>query len=85
MASSVIKLEYKGRIATITIDNEEKLNALSQPQYYDLAQKLREVATHDEVYITVLLAKGRFFSAYAVSLTPRDTLNVILHRETNTH
>lgn len=67
MADSVIKLEYKGRIATITIDNEKKLNALSQPQYYDLAQKLREVATHDEVYITVLLAKGRFFSAYAVS------------------
>lgn len=70
MADSVIKLEYKGRIATITIDNERKLNALSQPQYYDLAQKLREVETHDEVYITVLLAKGRFFSAYAVSQSP---------------
>ncbi|ROW12374.1 hypothetical protein VMCG_00099 [Cytospora schulzeri] len=65
MADSVIKLEYKGRIAIITIDNEKKLNALSQPQYYDLAQKVREVATHDEVYITVLLAKGRFFSAGA--------------------
>jgi peroxisomal 3,2-trans-enoyl-CoA isomerase len=64
MADSVISLEYRGRTAVITIDNPNKLNALAQQQYYDLAQKLREVATHDEVFITVLLAKGRFFSAY---------------------
>ncbi|KAK7737777.1 dodecenoyl-CoA isomerase [Cytospora paraplurivora] len=63
--NSVIKVDYKGRIAIITIDNEKKLNALSQPQYYELSQKLREVAAHSEVYITILLAKGRFFSAGA--------------------
>ncbi|TQN68127.1 3,2-trans-enoyl-CoA isomerase [Colletotrichum shisoi] len=51
---SVISLEYRGRVALLTIDNERKLNALSQPQYYDLAQKLREIATHDEVFVTVL-------------------------------
>jgi peroxisomal 3,2-trans-enoyl-CoA isomerase len=65
MADSVISVEYKGRIATITISNEKKLNALNQQQYYDIAKALREIATHDEVYITVLLAKGRYFSAYA--------------------
>lgn len=65
MADSVISVEYKGRIATITISNEKKLNALTQQQYYDIAKALREISTHDEVYITVLLAKGRFFSAYA--------------------
>lgn len=65
MADSVISVEYKGRVATITISNEKKLNALTQQQYYDIAKALREIATHDEVYITVLLAKGRFFSAYA--------------------
>lgn len=65
MADSVISVEYKGRIATITISNEKKLNALNQQQYYEIAKALREIATHDEVYITVLLAKGRFFSAYA--------------------
>lgn len=59
----VISLEYLGRVAIITIDNDKKLNALSQYQYYDLAQKLREIATHDEVFITVILGKGRFFSA----------------------
>ena len=60
---SVISVEYLGRVAVITIDNERKLNALNQLQYYDLAQKMREVATHDEVYVTLLTAKGRFFSA----------------------
>lgn len=64
MSDSAITLEYKGRVAVVTIDNEKKLNALNQQQYYEIAQKLREVATHDEVYVTVLLAKGRFFSAF---------------------
>ena len=61
---SVISLEYRGRTAILTIDNQEKLNALSALQYYNLAQKLNEIASHDEVFVTVLLAKGRFFSAY---------------------
>lgn len=65
MADSVITVEYNGRVAVLTIRNEAKLNALTQQQYYDIAQKLREIATHDEVFVTVLLAKGRFFSAYA--------------------
>lgn len=59
----VISLEYHGRVATITIDKTEKLNALTQLQYYDIGTKLREIDTHDEVFVTVLLAKGRFFSA----------------------
>ena len=63
MEASVIDLEYRGRVAVITINNENKLNALTLLQYYDLAQKLREVATHDEVYITLLTGKGRYFSA----------------------
>ncbi|OAQ68093.1 3,2-trans-enoyl-CoA isomerase [Pochonia chlamydosporia 170] len=66
MASeSVISVEYRGRVAVLTINNEKKLNALSQPQYYELATKLNEVAAHDEVFITVLTGKGRFFSAGA--------------------
>lgn len=66
---SVISLDYRGRVAVLTIDNDTKLNALSQFQYYDLAQKLREIATHDEVFITVILAKGRFFSAWVSRLS----------------
>ena len=62
--SKPVSVEYKGKIAVITLDNDKKLNALSQPLYYELAQYMREVATHDEVYITVLTGKGRYFSAY---------------------
>ncbi|KAM0454897.1 hypothetical protein ACHAPV_008038 [Trichoderma viride] len=62
---SVISIEYRGRVAVITIANEKKLNALNQTQYYELSQAMREVAKHDEVYVTVLLGKGRFFSAGA--------------------
>jgi peroxisomal 3,2-trans-enoyl-CoA isomerase len=66
MASeSVISVEYRGRVAVITINNEKKLGALAQPQYYELATKLNEIAGHDEVFVTVLTGKGRFFSAYA--------------------
>ncbi|KAF3770169.1 ClpP/crotonase [Cryphonectria parasitica EP155] len=72
MADSVTTLEYKGRVAVLTIQNEAKLNALNQQQYYDIAKKLREIATHDEVYITVLLGKGRFFSAGADVSISRD-------------
>lgn len=64
---SVINLEYRGRVAVLTIDNDRKLNSMGLTQYYDLAQKMREIATHDEVFITVILAKGRYFSAYVLS------------------
>ncbi|KAL2181350.1 ClpP/crotonase-like domain-containing protein [Thermothelomyces heterothallicus CBS 202.75] len=63
--TSPIKLEYRGRLAIITIDNPKKLNALDQTGYYELAQALREIATHDEVYITLIIGKGRYFSAGA--------------------
>lgn len=66
MADPVISVEYKGRVAIITIDNDKKLNALSQGQYYELGQTLQEVAKHDEVFVTVLIGKGRYFSAYVL-------------------
>ncbi|KAK4123063.1 d3,d2-enoyl-CoA isomerase-like protein [Parathielavia appendiculata] len=70
MATCPIHVEYKGRLAIITIDNPKKLNALDQSGYYDLATALNEIATHDEVFITLIIGKGRFFSAGAdVSLS----------------
>lgn len=53
-----VTLEYRGKIAIITIDNEPKLNALTQDGYYQLACHMREVAERDEVFITVLTGKG---------------------------
>ncbi|KAH8600674.1 d3,d2-enoyl-CoA isomerase-like protein [Bisporella sp. PMI_857] len=65
MSKPVVTVEYNDKIAIITIDNAKKLNALDQDGYYALATSMREVATHDEVFITLLTAKGRFFSAGA--------------------
>ncbi|OTB20128.1 hypothetical protein K445DRAFT_312543 [Daldinia sp. EC12] len=63
--ADVIKVQYAGRIATITIDNDKKLNALGFEGYYALAKALREIAARDDIYITVLTGKGRYFSAGA--------------------
>lgn len=61
--NDVIRLRYEGRLAILTIDNVQKLNALSLMQYYDLATKLRQVAARDDIYVTLLTGNGRFFSA----------------------
>jgi Enoyl-CoA hydratase/carnithine racemase len=76
MSDPAIKIEYRGRLAIVTINNEKKLNALNGNQYYALAQALREVATHDEVYITLLIGKGRYFSAYALPAVHPISLNL---------
>lgn len=59
----VIRVSYEGRVATLTIDNSKKLNALSLGQYYDLAVKMAEIAKRDDIYVTFLTGNGRFFSA----------------------
>lgn len=61
-----VVLTTKGNIAIITLNQPKKLNAMNQPLYYRLACLLREVAAMDNVYITILTGKGRFFSAYVI-------------------
>jgi len=61
--SDPILLEYKPRIAIITLNVPKKLNAMNQDLYYDLGNKMREVAARDDIYITILTGSGRFFSA----------------------
>jgi peroxisomal 3,2-trans-enoyl-CoA isomerase len=58
--SENVKVEYKGRIAVITIDNPQKLGALNNHGYYALSKSMREVAKHDEVFITVLTGTGKW-------------------------
>jgi len=57
-----ITVEYEGKVAIITIDDQKKLNALSQDNYYKLACLLREVAARDDIFVTVLTAKGMSIS-----------------------
>ncbi|KAJ5819171.1 hypothetical protein N7474_004762 [Penicillium riverlandense] len=64
MAEPVL-LEYRGPVAIVTLNNPKKLNAQSKDGFYQIAKYLREIATHDEVLITVLTGAGRYFSAGA--------------------
>jgi peroxisomal 3,2-trans-enoyl-CoA isomerase len=63
-SNDAITIDYRGKIAIITLNVPKKLNALGGELYYKLARAMHEVAEHDEVFITVLTGKGRFFSAY---------------------
>lgn len=65
MAEEPIQVEYRGNLAIITLNVPKKLNALGGEAYYKLARAMLEVAEHDEVFITILTGKGRFFSAGA--------------------
>lgn len=67
--ADTVKVDYKGRIAVITIDNAKKLGALDFNGYYQLAKSMREIATHDEVFITVLTGKGTWTSCYQSHIT----------------
>lgn len=64
MASKdAISVKYLNRIAVITINRPEKLNALNLDLYYELSNKLREIEKRDDISITVITGTGRFFSA----------------------
>ncbi|KAL1640495.1 dodecenoyl-CoA isomerase [Diplodia intermedia] len=71
--TQAVTLEIRGKIAIITLNQEKKLNALSQDLYYRIAQLLNEIAKRDDIYITLLTAKGRFFSAGADVSISRST------------
>jgi len=67
-----VTIEYKGRIAIITLNKPGKLNALSGADYFQLTKYMKEIETHDEVFITVLIGTGKFFSAGADVSISRD-------------
>ncbi|CAL3966092.1 unnamed protein product [Diplocarpon coronariae] len=67
--SSAVTLEYRGKIAIISIDNQKKLN----------------VATKDQVFITVLTGKGRYFSARRCFLHRRLRLPLPGYRRLQEH
>ena len=67
MSSSSEPILYSthGKTAIITINLPQKLNALTQDLYYQLATLLRRSAADPKIYITLLTGKGRYFSAGA--------------------
>jgi peroxisomal 3,2-trans-enoyl-CoA isomerase len=65
MSDQPILTTYHGKTAIITLNVPKKLNALDADTYYQLARAMNEVAARDDVYITILTGRGRFFSAGA--------------------
>ncbi|KAI2673449.1 hypothetical protein LCP963914a_9087 [Penicillium roqueforti] len=62
---SLITVAYQARVAIVTLNRPDKLNALNADLYYLLGERLREIDSRDDIFITVLTGKGRFFSAGA--------------------
>lgn len=58
-------LHYQAPYAIITLNRTKKLNAMTQQHYYRISCLLREVADREDITITILTGKGRFFSAGA--------------------
>ncbi len=71
-----ISLSTQGKIAIITLNLPHKLNALTQDLYYRLSCLMREVAKREDIYITILTGKGRYFSAYAPLLIVQHIVNI---------
>lgn len=63
MTSQMVTRQDRGRVAILTLDNQKKLNAMTQDDYYTLSKHMRDIADDNNIYITVLTGKGRFFSA----------------------
>ncbi|KAA8643282.1 hypothetical protein EYZ11_002322 [Aspergillus tanneri] len=61
----IIPVIYQDRVAIITLNRPDKLNALSLDLYYLLGERLREVDKRDDIFVTVITGSGRFFSAGA--------------------
>jgi len=58
-----ILVEKRGHTAIITFNRASKLNALDQHLYFKLGVILNDIAAQDDIYITVITGKGRYFSA----------------------
>ncbi len=61
-----VKYEVKNRVAWVTLNRPEAMNALSQGLLADLGTVFREVARDDDVLVVILTGEGgRAFSAGA--------------------
>lgn len=70
---NIITVTYQDRVAIVTLNRPDKLNALNADLYYFLGERMREIDQRDDIYITVLTGTGRFFSAYERNLHIHST------------
>ncbi|KGO68176.1 Crotonase, core [Penicillium italicum] len=79
-----ITVSYRDRVAIVTLNRPDKLNALDSDLYYLLAESLREIDSREDIFITVVTGTGRFFSAGADVTSARpgsSDLGSNVHRE----
>jgi 2-(1,2-epoxy-1,2-dihydrophenyl)acetyl-CoA isomerase len=63
MAASVVRYEASDRVATITLDRPDVLNAFDRALKDELLAALRKTAKDDEVRVVIVTGAGRAFSA----------------------
>ncbi|KAF8448004.1 ClpP/crotonase-like domain-containing protein [Boletus edulis BED1] len=63
MGSSKVQVNVSQGIATITLNEPQRLNALSAEDYDDFANSLREIDKRDDVVATIWQANGNWFCA----------------------
>ncbi|KAJ9478318.1 3,2-trans-enoyl-CoA isomerase [Pseudozyma hubeiensis] len=73
------------RVAVITLNAPEKLNALGWADYKCITQCLEWVALQPDIIVTIFTGKGRYFSAGANVKDPSRTLpDHVAHADSNT-
>ncbi|TPX59843.1 hypothetical protein PhCBS80983_g02233 [Powellomyces hirtus] len=65
MSFQDLEVSVKDGLGYITLSREEKFNSFRQRTYTELKQALDGLAARDDVSITVLTGKGKFFSSGA--------------------
>ena len=65
MTFQTIRYEVEDRIATITFDRPDQLNALSPAMIRELRQAYADAEADDDVWITIVTGNGRAFCAGA--------------------
>jgi enoyl-CoA hydratase len=59
---NTVNFEVKDRVATITMNRPEKLNAINNEMIGDLFEAFYEVNTNPDIWVAVLAGEGRAFS-----------------------
>ncbi len=65
MSYETMELAKQDRIAVLTLNRPDKLNAVSPQMWWDLAAAMDEIQTDDEIRVLILTGKGRGFCAGA--------------------
>ncbi|KAJ5887648.1 Crotonase core [Penicillium taxi] len=79
----LVTLKYQDRVAIVTLNRPDRLNALNGDLYYLLGQHLRTIDQREDIFITVLTGTGRFFSSGAdiTSIRPEEGQSADVRRE----